>query len=122
MTVSRKRKRPIEVMGQELLWFIAEDDEFFAPPGPGGALRVVSPDGRLHVLFHLGQTEPERAHLSLTANLGGRALQGRFRCPPFEMDPVTPRSVRTLMEWVLDGATTFLPVNYLGHATPSGGS
>lgn len=120
MTVSRKGKRPIKVMGQNFLWFVAEDDEFFAPPGPGLALRVVSPDGRFHVLYHLGQTDPERAHLSLTANVGGRNLCGNFRCPPFEMDSVTPRAVQILIEWVLGSETTFLPVNYLGYPMPSG--
>jgi hypothetical protein len=100
---------------REFLWFVAADDEFFAPPGPGNALRILSPDGTFYAQLHLGQRDPERSHLSLNADVGGRMLSGFFRCPTFDMDAVTPRAVRTVIEWVLDPSTVWLPVNYLGY-------
>ncbi len=115
MTVSRKGKRRIVVEEREYLWWIALNDEFFAPPGPGDALRVVLPEGGFHVELHRGQINPERSHVTIQAKPGGRIPSGRFRCPVFDTTAVTPSTVRTLIEWVFDPATVWLPVDFRGH-------
>jgi len=110
MAVSRKGKRPIVIGAREFLWWIALDDDFC-----GDALRVVSPDGVFHVKIPCGQINLKRSLAYITSEPSGYVPSGRFHCPVFETAPVTPHSVRKLIEWVLNPATVWLPVDYDGN-------
>jgi len=110
MAVSRKRKRRIIVGKREYLWWIAVDDDFC-----GKALRVVSPDGAFHVKIPYAPIDPKRNLVDITAGPNLYVPSGFFRCPLFKTTAVTPRTVRDLIEWVLDPTTVWLPVDYNGN-------
>jgi hypothetical protein len=114
MTVSRKGKRRIVIGEREFLWWVAELDECFAPGALAEAIHVVSPEGAFQADLQRQQNDPERSYVTLRGEPGGRISSGRFRCPVFETTAVTPRTVRTLIEWVFDPAKVWLPVDCRG--------
>jgi hypothetical protein len=116
MTVSKKGKRRISIDEQTYFWWIYEDTNFFAPSSSDYmALSILSEDGKNNARYHLGQTDPERSHVLLNWYIGETHLKGLFRTPVFLMDPVTPKSVFTLVNWIHAENTVFTPVNFQGY-------
>lgn len=116
MAISKKGKRSIHIRDAEYLWWVYQDTNFFAPCGPDYMrLCVLSIDGKNSARYQLGQSDPERSHVWVDWHLREVHLQGLLRTPTFETDPVTPRFVATLVEWLLSDSTVFKPVNFQGY-------
>ena len=101
MTISRKTRRVLELDGREYVWYVRPDAENFGAI----TLTVISEDRRFHVQYILGQS-PEGRYVTVIgrefrdAAVGG--VHQRFRSPEFgDGDTVTPRDVRSLVEWSL---------------------
>ncbi len=125
MTVSRKGKRRIIIKEREFLWWIGEKDELFLPEGLAESVQVVLPEGGFYLELQRGLNNPARSCVLINAKPGGPIPSGCFHCPVFDTTAVTPRTVRTLIEWVFDPATVLLPMDWYGrlqtapNATPS---
>jgi len=122
MTVSRKRKRRIDVDGRVFLWSIKEikHDLHDLVASTGYSLNVVSEDGTFCVEYPLGQTE-DRRHVVVKGS-GFRDAQRvggpwrRFLCPPFGSQlTISPRDVAQLIRWATSDADPQpVEVDYMG--------
>jgi hypothetical protein len=113
MGVSLKSQRKISVQGRTYYWHVAQDDD-----GPGMLLTVFSPDKKFIVRYELNQA-PEIEQVTIfesprknSKSAGCRG--GRFRCPRFATEAVTPGNVRLLIEWCLEDQTERQEVDWRG--------
>ena len=114
MTISRKHRRAITVRGHEYIWYVKPDDANLDQP----TLTVVSSDRRFFIRYVVLQND-ELRHVTVLGREFRAATCGgtwrRFRCPTFgDGSAVTPRDVRSLIEWAQSSEPTPDEVDWRG--------
>ena len=118
MAVKQKGRRKLQVEGQQFLWEVRADDEFFAPPGPTWLVALYAEDRSFIVHYHLGQPEETR-HITLFVGRCGDVVASgtwrRFRCSAWESPngSITPGALRKIIEWCLAPGHR-VEVDYMG--------
>lgn len=113
MGVRKKRRNKLSVNGREYVWYVADDDST-----GGHLLHVLSEDKHFNVQYGIRQPDDQRFITVVGNEFSGIATSGcwrRFRCPEWENDGViTPKSVRSLIDWALDEEAERLEVDSNG--------
>jgi hypothetical protein len=119
MGVSTKSRRKLIVDGRSYVWYVKEDDD-----SPDYVLHVLSDDKQFIVQFHLGQHN-ETCHLTVIGSdfkrvIGTGSSWRRFRCPEWRSDnsAITPKNVRSLIEWCQLSSAVITEVDCYGKALP----
>ena len=119
MGISTKGKRKITVFGQRYIWFVDGESDY-SYGSHSIVVQVVSCDRKFIASYQLMQ--PDNARFVI---IKGNEFSGvetghswkRFLCPKWESNfIVTPKVVRSLIEWCLDENKQLIEVVWKGEA------
>jgi hypothetical protein len=122
MGVATKSRRKSIVDGRSYVWYVKENDD-----SPDYVLHVLSDDKQFIVHFHLGQHDETRHLIVIGSDFkrvnGRNGCWRRFRCPEWssENGAITPKNVRSLIEWCQSSSNVITEVDCYGKALPLGG-
>ncbi|UKS27506.1 hypothetical protein LOZ80_00700 [Paenibacillus sp. HWE-109] len=104
MGVNSEGRRKLEYSGQRYYWNVQEDDEDYGRIN----LNIVSEDKKLIVSYHVAQSDHDKIpHIVIQGKefggLENHYRQGwvRVQTPIWDDRIITPRLVRTIIEWCL---------------------